>query len=155
MFVSTKTYTHAQGLSCAFRQWRADSHCRFIHGYALQIRVEFECEDKMLNQNNWVVDFGSLKPFKERLENLFDHKLLVAADDPKRDVLEKLASEGLCSIQIVQATGCESFAYLVASIAHQFLRSTRQTHRVRVRAVEVCEHGGNSARYEPDHVRQP
>lgn len=152
MFVSTKTYTHAQGLSCAFRQWRADSHCRFIHGYALQIRIEFECEDKMLNQNNWVVDFGSLKPLKERLENLFDHKLLVAADDPEVDTFRELASKGLASIQIVQATGCEMFAYIVASLAHQHLVSNNMKHRVRVRAVEVSEHGGNSARYEPDHV---
>jgi 6-pyruvoyltetrahydropterin/6-carboxytetrahydropterin synthase len=152
MFISTKTYTHAQGLSCAFRQWRADSHCRHIHGYALQIRIEFECEDKVLNQNNWVIDFGSLKALKMRLENLFDHKLLVAADDPELDLLKEMASKDLCSIQIVQATGCESFAYLVASIAHQHLVTSREKHRVRVRAVEVSEHGGNSARYEPDHV---
>ena len=32
MFLSTKTYGHDLGLSAAFRQWRAESHCRLIHG---------------------------------------------------------------------------------------------------------------------------
>lgn len=32
LYQSTKTYGHDRGFSCAFRQWRADSHCRLIHG---------------------------------------------------------------------------------------------------------------------------
>ena len=35
MYRSTKTYGNERGLSCAFRQWRADSHCNLIHGYSL------------------------------------------------------------------------------------------------------------------------
>ena len=35
MYRSSKTYGHEIGLSAAFRQWRAQSHCRLIHGYAL------------------------------------------------------------------------------------------------------------------------
>ncbi|SVB70610.1 uncharacterized protein METZ01_LOCUS223464, partial [marine metagenome] len=27
MYQSTKTYGNEVGLSCCFRQWRADSHC--------------------------------------------------------------------------------------------------------------------------------
>ena len=38
-FLSSKKYGHDRGLSTAFRQWRADSHCRFMHGYSL----EFNC----------------------------------------------------------------------------------------------------------------
>ena len=40
-FLSGKTYGHNTGHSCAFRQWRADSHCNLIHGYALQFELEF------------------------------------------------------------------------------------------------------------------
>ena len=40
-FYSGKTYSHATGHSCAFRQWRADSHCNLIHGYALQFELKF------------------------------------------------------------------------------------------------------------------
>ena len=59
--------------SCAFRQPKAVSHCRFIHGYRLKAKFWFE-SDK-LDSNNWVVDFGSLKPLKKKLENQFDHTL--------------------------------------------------------------------------------
>ena len=45
-YYSTKTYDHNEGLSCAFRQWRAeDSHCRFIHGYAIAVSLTFGCKE--------------------------------------------------------------------------------------------------------------
>ena len=40
----TKTYGNERGLSCAFRQWKAESHCRLIHGYSLGFRFVFEAE---------------------------------------------------------------------------------------------------------------
>ena len=40
-FYSSKTYGHERGLSAAFRQWRADSHCKFIHGYSLEFEFVF------------------------------------------------------------------------------------------------------------------
>ena len=58
-FISTKTYNHNIGLSCAFRQWRAKhSHCKYMHGYALSVRINFKGQ---LNDRNWVYDFGDLK----------------------------------------------------------------------------------------------
>ena len=41
-YKSTKTHGHAIGLSAAFRQWRADSHCKYLHGYALAVKFVFE-----------------------------------------------------------------------------------------------------------------
>ena len=79
-YISTKTYTHLGPV--AYRQWRADSHCNLIHGYALSFHFEFETND--LDARNWVVDFGGLKPLKGNLEDWFDHTLLVAQDDPDR-----------------------------------------------------------------------
>ena len=79
-YKSTKTFGHELGLSSAFRQWKAQSHCRFVHGYALAVKFEFEAEE--LDVRNWVVDFGSLKSLRKMLEDTFDHKLLVAEDDP-------------------------------------------------------------------------
>ena len=58
-FESGKVYAHNTGHSCAFRQWKADSHCNLIHGYALQFELTFG-SDKLDNRN-WVVDFGGLK----------------------------------------------------------------------------------------------
>lgn len=139
---STKTYT---GLSVAFRQWRAASHCRFIHGYALTVRLEFEADQ--LDQNNWVVDFGGLKEFKEWLEIWFDHKLLVAHDDPFRPQFEHLAQIEVARIRIVQDTGCEAFAKMIYDHGVMWLEQKAYAPRVRMYRVEVREHGANSAIY--------
>ena len=53
-FISTKIIPLG---SAAFRQPFARSHCKFIHGYRLQAKFWFECE--VLDNNNWVVDFGA------------------------------------------------------------------------------------------------
>lgn len=142
-FLSTKTFTHAQGLSCAFRQWRAESHCRLIHGYAIQVRIEFEGE---LDERNWVVDFGALKPLKALLEETFDHKLLVAQDDPQIDELTYLEQLGIANVVVMpKGVGCERFAEYVFETASEWLTSIGLSARVRVAQVEVSEHGGNSA----------
>ena len=70
-YYSTKTYDHNEGLSCAFRQWRADSHCNLIHGYALGFEITFEAEE--LDDRNWVIDFGDLGVLKKWLKEMFDH----------------------------------------------------------------------------------
>jgi 6-pyruvoyltetrahydropterin/6-carboxytetrahydropterin synthase len=51
-FKSTKLF---DGYSACFRQWRADdTHCRFLHGYAVSFRVWFEGD---LDHRHWVFDF--------------------------------------------------------------------------------------------------
>jgi 6-pyruvoyltetrahydropterin/6-carboxytetrahydropterin synthase len=145
MYRSSKTYGHEIGLSAAFRQWRAQSHCRLIHGYALSVHLEFEADD--LDERNWVVDFGSLKSFKGQLENTFDHKLLVAADDPKLKDFEELEALGLAEIVVVPATGCEAFAEMIFEAADVWLEDNGYKPRVRMHHVMVREHGANSATY--------
>lgn len=141
-FASTKTYGHEVGLSACFRQWRADSHCRFLHGYALAVRLEFEAD--ALDRRNWVVDFGALKPVKAWLQDTFDHKTLVAEDDPLLPELVALEAKGGCDIILVPATGCEAFAGLVFAFVEGWLASEGLSPRVRLASVEVREHGANS-----------
>lgn len=145
MYYSTKTYTHSAGLSCAFRQWRADSHCRFLHGYALSFKITFAAE--RLDDRNWVMDFGGLKDIKLWLEMMFDHKTLVAADDPQLDAFATLAQQDIIELIIVPATGCEAFAKLVYCYVEKWLLSKGMNSRVCVYSVEVHEHEGNSAIY--------
>lgn len=145
MYRSSKTYGHEIGLSACFRQWRAESHCRFLHGYALSIHLEFEADE--LDVRNWCVDFGSLKSFKAQLENTFDHKTLVAEDDPKLEDFRALERAGLADIVLVEATGCEAFAKLVYEGAAQWLIDAGYAPRVRMHSVTVREHGANSATY--------
>ena len=67
-----RSYKRFIGYSTAFRQWKADSHCNKIHGYAFCFKVWFEGE---LDERGWVIDFGCFKRngVKEWLKNLFDH----------------------------------------------------------------------------------
>lgn len=154
-FESTKTYTHSQGLSCCFRQWRAtESHCRFLHGYALQVTITFRSQK--LDDRNWVMDFGGLKPVKQWLEETFDHKTLVARDDPERQTLEALAApdydrEGepgqpIIDLVVVEHVGCEAFAKMIYDHVMWWL-TEEKIPWVYVECVEVREHPGNSARY--------
>ena len=62
--------------STAFRQPRAESHCRYIHGYQLKAEITFACNE--LDDNNWVFDFGGLKDLKHIYKTQFDHTLVVA-----------------------------------------------------------------------------
>jgi 6-pyruvoyltetrahydropterin/6-carboxytetrahydropterin synthase len=144
-YYSTKTWEHV--VSIAFRQHKADSHCRFIHGYALTIKATFGAHE--LDHRNWVVDFGGLKDFKKWLEHKFDHKLVIATDDPAKDELDALYSVprvGMVAyVQEVEATGCESFALLCFEWLESWLKANNYTPRCWVESLEVSEHSGNSA----------
>lgn len=160
-FYSTKTYGNDRGLSCCFRQWRSThSHCSLLHGYSIGVRVVFECES--LDERNWVMDFGGLDHFKKWLEHMFDHTLLIAEDDPHLNTFLELAKIGelhgdkitaLADIRIVPAVGCERFSEMAYNTLTQILAESRAAGTllnptVRVKSVEVFEHGANSAIYE-------
>ena len=146
-FLSTKTYNHNIGLSCAFRQWRAKhSHCKYLHGYALSVRLNFKGK---LNDRNWVYDFGDLKFVKEFLQNTFDHKTVVAEDDPELETFRELKEKGLIQLVVIPHVGCEKFAeYICKQLATTIEVNTNE--RVKLMSVEVREHSGNSAIYIND-----
>lgn len=141
-FVSGKTYAHSTGHSCAFRQWRADSHCNLIHGYALQFELQFGSSN--LDEKNWVVDFGGLKELKEWLKHMFDHTYLVAKDDPEMDTVLLLADRNLIDMRLVDAVGCERFAELTFDKASSII-ADKYGDRCWVESVTVREHESNSA----------
>jgi 6-pyruvoyltetrahydropterin/6-carboxytetrahydropterin synthase len=144
---STKTYGHERGLSCTFRQHRAESHCRFLHGYSLGFKFTFAAQDT--DARGWVVDFGGLKPLFTILEDTFDHKLLVAADDPWlgwfADMNKEPTNHKPVDLIIVPATGCEAFAVMVFDVTEQWLKDAGFSPRCWLVSVEVMEHGANSA----------
>jgi len=117
MWQSTKTYGHELGLSCVFRQWKADSHCNQLHGYSLSFRFVFESVE--LDHRNWVMDFGGLKGLKKSLQHYFDHKTIVAEDDPMREEIEALQEVGIADVVVLPAVGCEMFAQFAANLAKE------------------------------------
>ena len=144
MFLSTKEYSHDVGLSACFRQWRAHSHCNQLHGYALGVKFTFGAVE--LDSTGWVVDFGSLKSLKGWLQDTFDHTLLVSEDDPKLQVLLDLDRvHGIAKVVVVPACGCEKFAELIFECTEIWLKDNGYAPRVKLIAVEVKEHGANSA----------
>lgn len=147
MHISTKYYGFEQGFSVAYRQWRADSHCKHLHGYALAFKLTFEANE--LDVRNWVVDFGGLRPIKEMLADNFDHTLLVAEDDPARDVLCELGRLKLAKVIMLENLGSEALAKLVFEYVADWLKTDGgYGDRVRLRRVEVWETPANSAAYE-------
>jgi 6-pyruvoyltetrahydropterin/6-carboxytetrahydropterin synthase len=138
IYQSSKTYQHSAGFSCVFRQWKATSHCNQIHGYALKIELVFEGE---LDERNWVQDFGGLKATKEWIASIFDHKTVVAADDPHLDWFQDGAERGIVDLIVLDAVGCEKFAELIFRHIDElpYLGTT-------IQSVQVWEHEANSAK---------
>jgi 6-pyruvoyltetrahydropterin/6-carboxytetrahydropterin synthase len=148
VYRSTKSYGHAEGLSCAFRQWRAaHSHCRLVHGYALAFKFVFMTHE--LDEHNWCFDFGGLKPIKAWLHEMFDHRFLVAEDDPEIERFKQLDENGLIALRVVPAVGCEAIAHMVFDHVARFVAET-SGRRVWLEQVEVREHSGNSAIYSEE-----
>jgi 6-pyruvoyltetrahydropterin/6-carboxytetrahydropterin synthase len=148
MYHVTKHYAHTLGLSTAFRQWRAHSHCRFVHGYPLAFTLEFRSQE--LDITNWVVDFGAMKSLKGLLEQTFDHKFIVAEDDPQIEYFKLGKEKGVLDLVILPHAGCEKFAEYVFGAAEVWLIDNGFAPRVQLHKVTCAEHGGNSASYSKD-----
>ena len=144
-YYSTKTYGHNIGLSAVFRQPNADhSHCHLLHGYSLGFKFTFACE--YLDNKNWAVDFGGLKPIKAWLEDSFDHKTAIDRADPHMDVFLDLEKKGLIDLRVFDGVGAEKFAYHAFKFADNLIKE-KTGGRCWVHSVECSEHGANSAIY--------
>ena len=142
------SYKKFDGFSTCFRQPTADSHCKFLHGYALEFHCYFEGE---LDTRNWVVDFGSLKDFKKKLKYWFDHTTVIDMDDPYMNDFKELQDKGLIQLRILNGVGCEKFAEFVGKELQKYIKE-REGDRVRVHKVCCYEHGKNMASYKPKYV---
>jgi len=130
--------------SAAFRQWKAThSHCQYIHGYNLTADITFETDQ--LDERNWCADFGGFKDLKVMFEHTFDHKLIVAGDDPQLELFKSLDDAGVAELVILpNGVGCERFAEFVLKTADTFIDEST-SGRVRVKSVQINEHDNNFA----------
>ena len=148
IYKSTKHYGHNIGLSAVFRQPNADhSHCRFLHGYSLAFTFTFACEG--LDNKNWAVDFGGLRPIKAWLEDMFDHKVCLDKNDPHLDEFKRLEELDLAEIRIFDGVGAEKFAEHAFNYADKLIRE-KTNNRCYVTRVVCAEHGANSAIVEKE-----
>jgi 6-pyruvoyltetrahydropterin/6-carboxytetrahydropterin synthase len=96
------------------------------------------------------MDFGSLKPVKKMLHYLFDHTLIIAKDDPKKDTLQNLTH--VADLRYLPNVGCEKFAETVFNQVESILQMLKNEDQegainktVEVYSVTCFEHAGNSA----------
>ena len=104
----TSTKEYIDEFPCAYRQWKADSHCNMNHGYSFSMKFYFGTNN--LDARNWAADYGGLKELKAFLKDQFDHTTLCAADDPELEFYKEMERRKLAKLTILPALGCESLA---------------------------------------------
>lgn len=142
-FKSTKRFS---GFPCTHRQWKADSHCKYVHGYSRTFYFEFAASE--LTKEGWVVDFGGLKEVKKWLEYMFDHTFLASQDDPHLEDWKKLDAAGALQLRVMPNPGMEGSALFVYEEASKILKKL-YGDRAWITLVEVSENENNTAQYIP------
>lgn len=131
--------------STCFRQWKADSHCKYLHGYELSCKV-WLASSTGLDERNWVYDFGGFKEIKKILEDYFDHKTCISIDDPELETFKKLDYFNIIQLRLFSnGVGIERFAEFCHNIINE-----NTPDNIIVKKVEVYEHSKNSATYVKD-----
>ena len=143
-FKSTKRFGP---ITTGHRQWRDSGHCSYVHGYGRYVRLTFEASE--LDERGWVMDFGDLKDVKKWIESEWDHRVLIAADDPLLSDLQELESKGGIYLNVLDDgyyPGIEeSCRYLYDKLNPMVKEKTN--NRVEITRVEVWEHENNHAEY--------
>ena len=150
-FQSTKIF---DGFSTVFRQWQAEgTHCRFLHGYAIEFKVTFEGE---LDYRNWVWDFGGMKRAKTKIDGMspkewmdymFDHTVIIAKDDPHISVFREMNKFAIIQLREMDGpVGAEKFAEYIYNKLNDFVQEETEG-RVRIAKVEFFENKKNTAIY--------
>ena len=141
------SYKRIGPISTGHRQYKADSHCRWIHGYGRYVELKFACDKR--DDKGWVYDFGGLKWFKKWLEDQWDHRLLLAHDDPLIGLFEGLHKLGGVNLNILPegyGPGIEDSCKWVYDNVNPMI--TEKTNgRVWIEKVRVYEHENNWAEY--------
>lgn len=148
LFTSTKRFI---GFPCTHRQWRAESHCKYIHGYSREFYFEFQCRE--LTKEGWVVDFGGLKEVRTWLEYMFDHTFLASDDDPHLSLFKEMDANSIIQLRVLPNVGMEGTAHYVYEIINEMIKK-RTNERAWVKLVKVSENDNNSAIYSP-HLSEP
>ena len=134
-------------ITTGHRQWRDTGHCSYVHGYGRYVRLTFEASE--LDERGWVMDFGDLKDVKSWIESEWDHRTLIAADDPVIPELKTLEEVGGIKLNILPdgyLPGIEeSCRYLYDKLNPVIQRKTN--NRVEITRVEIWETEKNQAEY--------
>lgn len=137
MYTIEKTFPE---YPAAHRQPFHDGHCALIHGHNWTFKVGLRSET--LDGNGFVYDFGHFKWLKEWLNYMFDHTLLLQANDPELTTIETRIGE-FSAIRIVNSVSAEGLAELV----YNYIRYEKPELAHMLAYVTVEEDSKNSATY--------
>lgn len=135
-------------ISVGHRQWRDDGHCAWAHGYGRYVEFTFSGD---VDERQWVLDFGDLKDVKKWIESQWDHRLLLASDDPLLEHFLALQDLGGVNVNVMDVKqgwgpGIEgSCKFLYDNIQPMIDKKTE--YRVDIECVRIWEHENNSAMY--------
>ena len=134
-------------ITTGHRQWRDKGHCSYVHGYGRYVRLTFEATE--LDERGWVMDFGDLKDIKSWIDSEWDHRTLIAANDPVIPELKILEEVGGINLNILPEGYLpgieESCRYLYDKLNPVIQRKTN--NRVEITRVEIWETEKNQAEY--------
>ena len=138
-------------ISTGHRQWRDNGHCAWLHGYGRYIQFTFAGE---VDERQWVVDFGDLKDVKAVIEAAWDHKFLIASDDPHLEQILSLEANDIIRVSVMDVTkghgpGIEGSAKWVYDAVQPMIHE-KTNGRAHIAKVEIWEHENNTASYIPD-----
>lgn len=143
MYSITKRYPE---ITVCHRHWKAESHCRFIHGYARTVEITICAHDL---DKGWVMDLGNLKDVRKALEDAWDHRVLINSDDPELPQIEAMHQTGVLDLNVMDVTkgwgaALEGSCQFVMDLVEPIVR-TRTSGRAWVSKVEIWEKGDNRA----------
>ena len=134
-------------ISTGHRQWKDNGHCSFVHGYGRYVELTFACEER--DEKGWVMDFGDLRDVKKLIEEEWDHRLLIAEDDPLLEDFKQLHEKGGVNLNIMPkeyGPGIEdSCKYIYDKVAP--IISLKTQDRVWIENIRIYEHDNNWAEY--------
>jgi 6-pyruvoyltetrahydropterin/6-carboxytetrahydropterin synthase len=134
-------------ITTGHRQWRDKGHCSYVHGYGRYVRLTFEATE--LDECGWVMDFGDLRGVKNWIEDEWDHRTLIASDDPVIPELKALEKVGGINLNILPEGYLpgieESCRYLYDKLNPIIQRKTN--NRVEITRVEIWETEKNQGEY--------
>lgn len=145
MYKVIKRYGYDQGWTCCFRQWRTDTHCKFLHAYSFAVELSFAAIT--LNDKNWALGFGDLKEIKQWLQDHLDHRTHCAHDDPFLETFRSLDRQGLIQLVEVDHVGTEKLAERIFNHVNNWLSAKKFSNGVILEQVKVNEHDGNGAAF--------
>ncbi|MEG9502873.1 MAG: 6-carboxytetrahydropterin synthase [Methylorubrum extorquens] len=83
---------------------------------------------------------------RQWLEQTFDHKTLVAADDPLVSDMRAMNQIGLVQLVVLPHVSSEVFAEYIFAWVSSWLAEQNFSSRIRLAEVHVREHGANAAK---------